>query len=392
MGIPISEYIGISTKVVNPGTTSVNFSALVFSKVAMKSGVSSTDQKVVDYNAGKVITLSKDSIADYFDATGAVAKFASKYFGWDGGTATPQYINLCKVLTTPVAALNGAVAEFTDFGTYTFLGEYGSDGDFDYEDVLEAAQAGNNTGYRIAVPCATTDYDDVCEMFDGLNAFVVECSDIGASGAADAGVNYGAYTYCTWFASVNYDAINSADSIDFKPFGGLAATVNSAEGKHEHDAVKCNYIGEVQARGIHRKFMQPGVLMNGNDAGVDRDAVWMQTLIEIGWLDLVTKTKVPASYVGAAMVKNLVVSVAKRGIDAGAILVEKVFADDVRAQIDQYANVEGAADQVEAAGYFVSTRIIPEKVNDVTRYKIEYTLIFGKSDHVAKVGGVHILV
>ena len=203
-------------------------------------------------------------------------------------------------------------------------------------------------------------------------------------------VNLGSWMFCAWCATSNYNRAQMADSIDFKEFGGATATVLDAVSKSARDAARVNYIGKTQTHGLQRQFMQPGLMMDGTDAGVWRDAQWIKAMVEIGWINLATNGKVPANYVGCAKVRSLVVDVATRAIDAGAILVDKPYDNDTRAKINQYAQADGAADEVESTGYFVSTKILKIVNGNNTRYQIEYTLIYGKGDHIAKVVGSHI--
>ena len=387
--IPITEYIDVGTKVLTGGVAEVDFSALVFTKESMKSSVpepyaTSLADQISDYEDGKVITLTKDAIGALFDA-GPLTTWCGKYFGYSNDGRAPSVVNLFKVGSsiTAKSAYDAALADFTNFGSIAFVGK-----DFTPQSLQTVATANESTGYALSVSCVPTAYSTTAGYFaDCKNVFLAQ--DVDETIGEDT-VNLGSWMFCAWCATSNYNRAQMADSIDFKVFGGATATVLDAVSKHARDAARVNYIGKTQTHGLQRQFMQPGLMMDGTDAGVWRDAQWIKAMVEIGWINLATDGKVPANYVGCAQVKNLVVDVATRAIDAGAILVDKPYDDATRAKINQYAQNDGAADEIEQSGYFISTKVAPVVENNNTRYNIEYTLIYGKGDHIAKVVGSHI--
>ena len=387
--IPITEYIDVGTKVLTGGVAEVDFSALVFTKESMKSSVAEpyatllADQ-ISDYEDGKVITLTKDAIEALFDA-GPLTTWCGKYFGYSNDGRAPGVVNLFKVGSGVAAkqAYDAALADFTNFGSIAFVGK-----DFTPQSLQTVATANESTGYALSVSCVPTAYSTTAGYFaDCKNVFLAQ--DVDETIGADT-VNLGSWMFCAWCATSNYNRAQMADSIDFKVFGGATATVLDAVSKHARDAARVNYIGKTQTHGLQRQFMQPGLMMDGTDAGVWRDAQWIKAMVEIGWINLATNGKVPASYVGCAKVRSLVVDISTRAIDAGAILVDKPYDNDTRAKINQYAQDDGAADEIEATGYFVSTKILKIVEGNNTRYYIEYTLIYGKGDHIVKLVGSHI--
>lgn len=387
--IPITEYIDVGTKVLTGGVAEVDFSALVFTKESMKSSVpepyaTSLADQISDYEDGKVITLTKDAIEALFDA-GPLTTWCGKYFGYSNDGRAPSVVNLFKVgsSVTAKSAYDAALADFTNFGSIAFVGK-----DFTPQSLQTVATANESTGYALSVSCVPTAYSTTAGYFANCkNVFLAQ--DVDETISEDT-VNLGSWMFCAWCATSNYNRAQMADSIDFKVFSGATATVLDAVSKHARDAARVNYIGKTQTHGLQRQFMQPGLMMDGTDAGVWRDAQWIKAMVEIGWINLATSGKVPASYVGCAKVRSLVVDIATRAIEAGAILVDKPYDNDTRAKINQYAQDEGAADEIEATGYFVSTKILKIVEGNNTRYNIEYTLIYGKGDHIAKVVGSHI--
>lgn len=389
--IPITEYIDIGTKVLNGGVAEVDFSALVFSKESMLSEIeepyaTDLEDQITAYGNGDPVTLTKDAVNALF-ADGALKTWCGKYFGYSNDGRSPSVVTLVKVGSsqTAYAAYTAAIAKFTNFGSIAFVGSDFTDGDSGDGGLLDVAVANEGTGYALSLACASTAYSTESALYSGFKSvFLVQ--DVPVSS-----VNYGSWMFCAWCATSNYSADQMADSIDFKSFPGATATVTDAASKHLRDAAHVNYIGKTQTHGLQREFMQPGVMMDGTDAGVWRDAQWIKAAVEIGWLNAVSRQKVPADHVGCAIVKGIVVGVAGRAIEAGAILVNKELDPETRASVNQYASNDGAADEVELTGYFVSAKIIPVTESGLTRYRIEYTLIYGKGDHIAKVVGSHIL-
>ena len=387
--IPITEYIDVGTKVLTGGVAEVDFSALVFTKESMKSSIAepyatSLADQISDYEGGKVITLTKDAIEALFDA-GPLTTWCGKYFGYSNDGRAPSVVNLYKVGSVVAAkqAYDAALADFTNFGSIAFVGK-----DFTPQSLQTVATANESTGYALSVSCVPTAYSTTAAYFaDCKNVFLAQDVD---ETIGEETVNLGSWMFCAWCATSNYNRAQMADSIDFKVFSSATATVLDAVSKRARDAARVNYIGKTQTHGLQRQFMQPGLMMDGTDAGVWRDAQWIKAMVEIGWLNLATSDKIPANYVGCAKVRSLVVDIATRAIDAGAILVDKPYDNDTRAKINQYAQDDGAADEIEATGYFVSTKILKVVKGNNTRYHIEYTLIYGKGDHIAKVVGSHI--
>lgn len=387
--IPITEYIDVGTKVLTGGVAEVDFSALVFTKESMKLSIAepyatSLADQISDYENGKVITLTKDAIEALFDA-GPLTTWCGKYFGYSNDGRAPSIVNLFKVGSgvTAKQAYDAALDNFTNFGSIAFVGK-----DFTPQSLQTVATENESTGYALSVSCVSTAYSTTAGYFaDCKNVFLAQ--DVDETIGEDT-VNLGSWMFCAWCATSNYSANQMADSPDFKSFPGATATVTDASSKRLRDAARVNYIGKTQTHGLQRQFMQPGLMMDGTDAGVWRDAQWIKAMVEIGWINLATSDKVPANYVGCAKVRSLVVDIATRAIDAGAILVDKPYDNETRAKINQYAQDNGAADEVESTGYFVSTKILKIVEGNNTRYHIEYTLIYGKGDHIAKVVGSHI--
>lgn len=379
MAIPISKYIDITTKVSNDVLGDRDWSGLVFTTTAMKTGAS----KKTDFETNlKVVSLTADEVAEQFDDS-TVKSLCANYFAYNGGTKKPTHINMAFVgedesaldAYTRITAGTSTVDAFINFGSFMFLGSFtvGSAGD---EKLLDVATANENNmyGWVMVVETNSTNQSSDSAALDGMRL-------VHLTHAAIAAV--------AWYASVDYSVAGSAGSIDYKQFSGLTATITSASAKDAADALKVNYIGQVQTYGNALSFYQQGMNMDGTDLGVIRDMCWINSEISKAYFNLQnSQQKVPANYVGAAMVQNIIVEVASRSIENGAILLDKPLTSDQVSEINSYAGVDTAADSVSSTGYFVATKIM--KVGN--RYVCQYTLIYAKGDHIGKVTGLHVLI
>ena len=391
MAIPIRNYIEIKTQLVASVAGERDFSGMVFTIDGMKETVPTAYASVkAAYNEGKPVALDSSGILACFDSDSDIAVFAGKYFGYSGGTRTPSIINVCKVLSTAKAAYDLCVEETVNFGAFTFLGDFpigtvGSNG------LLDVAQANDNLDamLQMVIACDADNVEAYSEALADLKMthLVVATPEDGSGSGTET--NFGAFPAVAWYAGVNYNARGASGTIDYKQFGGEPAEVKDETTKRAYDLLNANYIGQVKTYGSTISFYQTGVNMNGVDMGVMRDASWIKGQIEAGYFDLQLNTqKLAADASGEAAVQNLVVSVANRAISNGCILMDKALDATQIAAINSYANDEFASAQVQSAGYYVAAEIV--KVDK--KYHVQYTLIYGKGDHIVKVDGTHVLV
>ena len=363
MAIPISEYISITDKVIANVVGERDFSGLVFSKVAMKTGA----PKKTDYDAGKVVQLYRGDVDANFDDAD-YAEFLGKYFSYSGGTKRTEVINVVLVDNNEgagdaFARVTGGDDGFCNFGSFTFYGTV--------------------TGINeLAVSNNGNEYGWVCIV--GTNASSQATDAAALKNLQLVHLTHAPMEAMAWYASVDYSKPNSAGTIDYKQFGGSVPTVTTADAKHTADSLKVNYIGLVQNYGNGMSFYQKGVNMDGTDLGVVRDMCWMNFEICKAYFNAQNSNqKIPANYGGAAIVKNLVIGVAVRAIDNGSILVDKPLSTDQIAAITAYTGDVNAADAVQNTGYYVNVSLVGKTC--------QYTLIYGSGDHIGKVSGIHVL-
>ena len=386
MAIPIRNYIEIKTRLSSTVVGERDFSGMVFTEGDMKETVPSEYTEIkARYNLGHPVALDSTGVAACFDTDSNEASFAGAYFGYSGGTRTPSVLNFCKVLTTAKAAYDACVEDTVNFGAFTFLGDFEL-GTATGGGILEVATAndGSDAMLQLVVAADATDVVSYATALDGLTM-----THLVASTPGTGETNLGAAPAVAWYAAVNYNVAGSAGTIDYKQFGGFPAEVTTQALKTSYDAKHINYIGEVKTYGNTISFYQTGVNMNGVDMGTMRDAAWIKGQIESGYFNLqLSVQKLAADLSGEAKVTNLVLGVANRAIGNGCILIDKPLTAEQIAAVNTYAGNDSAADQVQSTGYYVSTQIVQVS----GKYHVQYTLIYGKGDHIVKVDGTHIVV
>jgi hypothetical protein len=395
MAIPISNYIDISSTIIQNTADDRDFSGLVFTKTAMleasdaNKNTAYTD-KITDFNTnGKVVSLSYEGVVKCFGANSDIAKFAAKYFSYNGAGGVPRILNVAKYSEDSIeAAYNRVIADFTNFGSFTFLGAEIEDlSDITPSNVVMIVAVDKDGDY----PSYWSDNEYVhCVIGNKtVHKHTEKPGTPEAKEVEDWSVNLAAWMPMAWFASVNYANDNAAGTINYKTFSGETATIDTKEGKATADAAKMNYIGRVQTYGVQRQFYQTGVNQNGTDLGVIRDKMYLQSRVEQGWFNLVgSVNKIPANTSGAQTVYSMIVGIAMDGVANGCILANKTLSASKQAIVLQYAGTEAALDAVQTKGFYVAAEVI----EDGNKYACRYILIYSKGDHIAKVVGQHILV
>lgn len=390
MAIPISAYIDITSKVVQGTVGSRDFSGLVFTKDEMLDTVPDAYAGVKsDYGNGKPVALTRDGVIACFNSSSDIYKYASKYFGYNGGNHAPAVLNVACVLSTgtdvyetALTAYNRVLGQFTNFGACAFIGgfELGTAESGGLLDVATANEANDRELVIATVPSNESAYATALASCNMVHLVIGPTTDTDAISS---------WMCVAWFASVDYLKTDASATIDYKQFAGETPVVDSLATKQTYDAGHANYVGLVQVNGQNLAFYQTGVNMDGVDTGSVRDRMWIEGEIQAGWFNLNSGVqKVEASYSGAAKVKAMIVGVATAAVENGCILIEKPLDDAQIAQVRSLTNNESAPDTVQSTGYYVATKIIKSD----NRYLCQYILVYAKGDHIGKVVGTNYLV
>ena len=428
--ISIKNYADLTSKVILDPAGAKHLSGLVFTDSEMDGSPNDAYARIVaKYNAGEVVKLSYDDVTVLFTEDSEVRDFLLKYFGVNAGNYTPRFVNVRKVLSpsetreTAKKAYQDTVANFTDFGAFTFVGHYSTS---DLADIA-ALNESSSSVFVICevlgstVPSWITNIGSAKRtvVMNGASAFAEYSSGIAykkgdhikndsnfyvANANITATENTGisaitskldssnemsldAWSILGWYASCNYAKSNASDTIDYRTFAGLKPTVDTDAVKAVMDAANINYIGKVQVYGSQMSFMQKGVTLSGQDLGTLRDEHWIRSEIEIGWINAASGgSKIPANAQGASRCYAIVSDVANRAIENGSILINKTLDNAKKIEIVGYAD-EAAVDEVIDTGYAIRDGI----VKDGNTYAYQYVMVYAKGDHIGKIIGSHIL-
>lgn len=375
MAIPIKEYIGIQENAV-VAEGGVELVGLVISSADMVTG----DSHKADYDAGKVVTLSKDeAVAAFTHPSTETAAVAAAKHTLDMVVAYGAYkVKVIKKSTTYLAAFQSACAQDGSFGAFAI------DAASDEED--EIAVYNQSLGAQHLFVSADSTATLTNKYLLKVNVYNNQGTESSGDDVADDFKQIGAVL--GWASAIDHVGANGASTLMYKDLG-VDATVYDLATKQTYDAANVNYCGLVQTHGPTRKFFQMGRCADEMDAGVVMSSIYMTASIENAWIALAMgANKIPANKDGAAKVLSLVLEVAEAAIVNGAILADKPLTAAQQRTVAEYAGTEDAVTAVQTVGYYADANISVVG-ND---YVCQYTLVYAKGDHIAKVGGSHVLV
>lgn len=375
MAIPIKEYIGIQENAV-VAEGGVELVGLVISSADMVTG----DSHKADYDAGKVVTLSKDeAVAAFTHPSTETAAVAAAKHTLDMMVAYGAYkVKVIKKSTTYLAAFQSACAQDGSFGAFAI------DAASDEEDDIAAYNQGLGAQHLFVAADSTAALTN--KYLLKVNVYNDQGTESSGDDVADDFKQIGAVL--GWASAIDHVGVNGASTLMYKDLG-VDATVYDLATKQTYDAADVNYCGLVQTHGPTRKFFQMGRCADGMDAGVAMSSIYMTASIENAWIALAMgATKIPANADGSSQVLGLVLGVAENAVTNGAILVDKPLTQAQQRQIVEFTKNEAAIVSVQTTGYYANAEIRVVGSD----YVCVYTLVYAKGDHIAKVSGSHVLV
>lgn len=374
MAIPTKEYIDIRENVTN-AEGGVELIGLVISSADMVTG----DSHKADYDAGKVVTLTKSEAVAAFThllTDTAAVEAAKNTLDIMVAYGAPS-VKVVKKATTYQAAFQSALAQDGSFGAFAC--------DAVTAELEDIAVYNSGLGAQHMFVGATS-------TSDATNKYLLKVNTLDDQDTASSGDDIDDFkqigAVLGWASNIDHIALNGASTLMYKDLG-VAATVRDLNTKQTLDALNINYCGLVQTHGPTRKFFQMGRCADGTDAGVVMSSIYMTASIENAWIALAMgANKIPANSDGSSQVLGLVLQVAENAVTNGAILVDKPLTQAQQRQIVEFTRNEAAVVSVQTTGYFANAEI--KLVG--SDYVCAYTLVYAKGDHIAKVSGSHILV
>lgn len=378
------KFIDIASSVIQASLGDRDLSGLVFSKgTAVGTGAYAT--VTADYNSGKVITVKSSKEADnVFGSDSDEAKFANKYFSYVNPSGrTPRALNFMKVVDgdTPKDAFDKAIGATDNFGSFTFLGD-----DFELAALKTVYDANQGLNFQFLAVHGE-------EIAENSSDHVTNATTLGEIEGTHFVI--GADMYCAAMpmaiaASVRYTPESAATCFMYKTFPSETPCVSDDTTYDLLVGKNINFYGQTQVNGRMLSFYMPGFNLDGVDTAVYMNEVWLKSRVVTNFFNLMKSVeRVPANYVGEAMITSSVVMPAVNdALSNGVIMPGKELSDEVRAVIYQYTGDEDAVNNILVDGYWYSIRIEPDGEN----YKAIYQLVYSKGDSVRFVDGSHTLV
>lgn len=378
----------------------IDFASIDLSGAASLADVADVLQTAIRTNADPQLataTVVYDAIRGAFDFAGAVAEAATIsadtsgvgtdltiLVGWRG-VANVIYSDGAEA-ETPLAAVTRSAETSNNFASFLFLSDLTLD-------QITAVSDWNNSKnneflYSVQLPAVA----DAQSYFNALNAFSGTALTLSPTADEFPELAPGMIA-----ATTDYNRSNSVQNYMFQIFDGLTATVTTNELANTLDALRINYIGQTQSAGQNLSFFQRGFLMGGATAAKNMNTyvneIWLKSAIVTIVLEtFLNLNRISANEQGRAQVRAVLQTVINNAINNGSISVQGVINTTQRAVIEQITGDAEAWRTVQNQGYFLSVTITSQVVNDVTEFKINYTLIYKKDDVIRKIEGQDILI
>lgn len=420
--IPQDRYVRITS--VNIGDIAVagrSFGGLVFTKCIDGEGVKtwSPASDVVDDKGQPlpaempadylVVIHTAAQALKYFTSDSPEAKFAERYFSFlTPAGDMPRTLTYAKVKDGEAAkaAFERIYEGFSNFGSFCFIDP------ITCKEVADVALANAGLNYKCLYAQSiygegsdseseeVTDETLVSEATpEAFEAYLREQSADGILGFAKVygGDSISAQQPMALFAATDYNSVNTAPNPMFKQFPGETATVFTASRAETLDERNFNYNGRAQQNGSTIAFYQRGRNDDGEDTAVYCNEVWLKSAVASAIMDLLlTTNRVDAGAPGEALIYTVIDSIARQGLDNGAILIGKPLTTAQRMKVTQRTGNTEAWQTVQESGYWISVQIVQSDGSDgVTQkrdYKAVYLLVYSKGDSIKFVEGSHYLV
>jgi len=302
--------------------------------------------------------------------------------GWD---ATAIYSDGSDAETS-LSAVQESTSFNNNFGSFAFQTQLPNS---DIQSIAQWNDAQNNR-YQYHVPVVSSNAVALQALLDGIS---------GVGLTLDPGVEdqYPEMIPMTILAATDYTKRGAAQNYMYQQFPGIASSVTTDADADVYDPLRVNYYGETQTAGQFIAFYQQGFLQGGSqdaiDMGVYANEQWLKdalgAVIMEAFLNL---PQIPAAQSGEEIVLAVAQGVIDQALINGTILVEKDFTNVQKVFITQITGDDLAWQQVQHEGYWIDAEVQSYVEDSITKFKIDYTLIYGKGDSVRKVEGRDILI
>lgn len=380
------------------GATTHDLTGMDFTAAVSLAGVAAVIEAKIQAEAGTMWTaasVSYNATAGRFEFTGGDAGVAVVETGDVGsGTAIRTLIGWGTGAIfsdgAAVQTITDLLADSTDlnnnFGSFAFV-------DAITLDETEEAATWNNTQnnmfqYHTPVTAANA---------AAWSAALIGYAGTGMTLDPEVSGEYPELMAPTILAATKYNRRNAVKNYMYQKFPTLTASVDNNTDANTYDGLRINYLGVTQQAGAQVKFFQTGYLCGGDnsaqDMGVYANEQWFKDACAVSIMNLLLALdQVPASTFGAAQVMAILQSNIDQALFNGTIEPGKTLTEVQKLYITNVTGDDTAWHQIISLGYWANATVEPYVEDELTKYKVEYTIVYAKGDSVRKVIGTDIMI
>jgi hypothetical protein len=373
------------------GDTTVNIDSLDFTSVTNMADVvtiinaalyASTLTNAVISFADGAFTLSSGVVANnsLIVASPASGTDILPLLGFDA--ESNPIISDGGVAETPAQCMARTTALSDNYGSFCFIDSLTEE---EISDVA-AWNSGKNVMFLYSVNVTSSNYSTIQEAIAGEN---------GTGLTYDAFSAHAEFMPMALLATTAYNSGRpSTKNFMYQMFNSEKPSVTNDTLSTALDALKINYLGSTAQAGSSIAFYQDGVLQGDiSDMGVYCNEIWLKDAIKTEFMNLLTGLEqLPANESGRGLARGCLQGVIDEALVNGVIIAGKELSRQQQAYITTLTGDVDAWRDVESLGYWLDVQITQYVENDVTKYKVNYLLVYSKGDSIRKVEGTDILI
>lgn len=382
------------------GAFTFTMTGLNFSSITSLANVATIIQTAIRAESGggalwTAATVTYNATAGRFElvggATGAavisvtiVGSDVADNLGWESASAI---FGPGADIQTITQAINGLVTVNNNFGSFGFTATLNT------AQITEAANinAGYNNMFMYSIPCTTATATAIQTAVSGIAGCTTTLT------LDQDATQYEEMDPMLIGAATNYGALNGTQNYMFQQFPGQLPAITTDAGAATYDALKVNYYANTQNAGQTVNLYQRGVMNGGASAPQAQNTyfneIWLKSEMTSSLMNLLLAlNKISANLRGQSQVLAIVQSVIQEALANGTISAGRTLTQQEIQYINNATGDTTSWQQVQNIGYWVTTTITTQVVSSITRYIINYTLIYASDAVVTKIVGTDIQI
>lgn len=384
------------------GASTFSLTGMNFSAAGSLAAVAAIIQTAIEAKTGggalwTAATVSYNATAGRFQlvggATGAAVISVTAGAGGADIAAQLGWLSASAIfgpgaaIQTITQSITSLVTVNNNFGSFGFIATLTTD------QITEAAtvNAGYNNMFLYSIPCTTS-------TAVAIQAAVSAIAGCSTTLTADQDVTqFEEMDPMLVGAATNYGAVNGTQNYMFQQFPGQLPSITTDAGAATYDALKVNYYANTQNAGQTVNLYQRGVMNGGANAPQAQNTyfneIWLKSSMTSSLMNLLLAlNKISANLRGQSQVLAIVQSVIQQALTNGTISAGRTLTQQEIQYINNATGDTTSWQQVQNIGYWVTTTITTQVVSSVTRYIINYTLIYASDAVVTKIVGTDIQI